>query len=166
MSSPPVDLGIPENYLPPEVIIDDENAIGPACDLWALGCTLFEIRRQMQIFYMVYGKDELLTEMVQYFGRLPEKWWSKWEARPEYFNEEGQRINLDGTMKETKITLEAALRHEVSLPPQKEGDEKKVLEISEEEIASCHDLLTKLFQYDPEKRLSAVEVVGHEWLKT
>jgi serine/threonine protein kinase len=65
MSSPPVELGIPDDYLPPEVM-KDEQSIRVACDLWALGCTLFEIRRQMQLFYMINGKDELLTEMTSF----------------------------------------------------------------------------------------------------
>ncbi|KAG5789521.1 hypothetical protein H9Q69_011422 [Fusarium xylarioides] len=73
-SSPPEDLGIPENYLPPEILLEHPDAIGPSCDLWALGCTLFEIREQLPLFYMIYDKDELLAEMVRFFGKLPGEW--------------------------------------------------------------------------------------------
>ncbi|KAK7433291.1 hypothetical protein QQZ08_000229 [Neonectria magnoliae] len=72
ISSPPDDLGIPENYLPPEVLLEEANAIGPACDLWALGCTLFEIRQQIPLFYMIFDDQELVAEMVRFFGKLPE----------------------------------------------------------------------------------------------
>jgi serine/threonine-protein kinase SRPK3 len=69
MSSPPADLGIPEEYLPPEVLIEGGAAIGVGSDLWALGCTLFEIRRQMALFYIINKKDELLAEMVYFFRK-------------------------------------------------------------------------------------------------
>lgn len=74
MSSPPTDVGIPENYLAPEAIMEDGTSISPGCDLWALGCTLFEIRRQMPLFYMINVTDELLAEMVQLIGKFPESW--------------------------------------------------------------------------------------------
>ncbi|KAL9573941.1 hypothetical protein ACKAV7_001933 [Fusarium commune] len=82
-SSPPEDLSIPENYLPPEILLECPDAIGPACDLWALGCTLFEISEQLPLFYMIFDRDELLAEMVRFFGKLPEDWWAMLEAREE-----------------------------------------------------------------------------------
>lgn len=73
IASPPADLGIPENYLPPEVLLDQEDATSQACDIWALGCTLFEIREQLALFYMIFDRDELLAEIVRFFGKLPEE---------------------------------------------------------------------------------------------
>ncbi|KAK7431274.1 hypothetical protein QQZ08_002045 [Neonectria magnoliae] len=88
-SSPPEDLGIPEHYLPPEVLLEEQEVIGPACDLWALGCTLFEIREQIPLFYMIYDKDELIAESARFFGKLPKEKWGKWEARGDWFDEDG-----------------------------------------------------------------------------
>jgi len=113
-SSPPADLGIPENYLPPEYLIEDRKSIGPACDLWALGCTLFEIRQQMSLFHMLRGKDDILAEMVDLFGKLPEPWWMKWEARAELFEEDGKRIIVEGTEEEVN-TLRSALNHKLEV---------------------------------------------------
>jgi serine/threonine protein kinase len=39
VTNPPEELGIPESYRPPELVL--ENTPGFECDLWALGCTLF-----------------------------------------------------------------------------------------------------------------------------
>lgn len=87
--SSPADLGIPENHLPPEILLDQENAVSKACDILALGCTLFEIREQLAFFYMIFDKDELLGEIVRLFGKLPKEWWEKWEAREHFLDEEG-----------------------------------------------------------------------------
>ncbi|RMZ77755.1 hypothetical protein DV737_g4221, partial [Chaetothyriales sp. CBS 132003] len=86
-SSPPADLGTPQHYLWPEVLLGQEHAIGLGCDLCALGCTLFEIWEQILLFYMIPDKDELLAEMVRFFGIPPQMWWDKWEARKNFFDD-------------------------------------------------------------------------------
>ncbi|TVY65765.1 Serine/threonine-protein kinase SRPK [Lachnellula suecica] len=163
-SSPPANLGIPENYLPPEVLVDfeDETAIGLGCDLWALGCTLFEIRRQMALFYMIEDPDELLAETVNFFGKLPETLWRKWEARADFFDDNGARVtNLDYEIH----TLDVALAHKLEVGKRESPDDKKVLAVSEKEQRLCKDLLLKLFAYTPGDRLSADEAARHDWFK-
>lgn len=159
ISSPPEDLGMPENYLPPEVLLDEENAIGLACDLWALGCTLFEIRKQIPLFYMIFDTNELLAEMVRFFGKPPQMWWDKWEARGDFFDEQGTWLQ-DGDDKE-EWSLEVAL----SKPIEVIEPVQKVLITSEAEQRLLADLLYKLFRYEGEKRLRVEEVLAHEWFK-
>lgn len=161
-SSPPEDLGIPENYLPPEILLECPDTIGPACDLWALGCTLFEIREQLPLFYMIYDKDELLSEMVRFFGKLPEDWWAKWEARGEYFDKDGKWL------REEDWSLEVALSKPIEIFESgekcKEGP-KKSLQTPEAEQRLMADLLYRLFKYDPSERISVEEVLRHEWFR-
>ncbi|KAF5643398.1 CMGC kinase [Fusarium tjaetaba] len=161
-SSPPEDLGIPENYLPPEILLEQPDMIGPACDLWALGCTLFEIREQLPLFYMIYDKDELLAEMVRFFGKLPEDWWAKWEAREEYFDANGKWL------REEDWSLEAALSKPIEIfesgEKYKEGPIKS-LQTPEAEQKLMADLLYRLFKYGPKERISAEDVLGHEWFR-
>jgi serine/threonine-protein kinase SRPK3 len=166
ISAPPIDLGIPENYLPPEILQGQENAIGPACDLWALGCTLFEIREQIPLFYMIFNKDDLLAEMVRFFGKPPKTWWDKWEARGNYFNDRGIWL-LHGDEKE-EWSLEVALSKPIEIihsGGDRNGEVQKALTTSKEEQSLMADLLYKLFRYEAEKRLSVEEVLAHEWFK-
>lgn len=166
ISSPPESLGIPENYLPPEVLLDEDNAIGPACDLWALGCTLFEIRQQIPLFYMIFDRDELLAETVRFFGKLPMSWWEKWEAREEFFDEQGKWIRHGDT---EEWTLEVLLSKNAEIVQPGKGDDPSkmnmVLATPKAEQRLMADLLYRLFCYNPASRASIKEVLEHEWFK-
>ena len=48
VSDPPLDLGIPQIYCSPEYALDKN--IGFGCDIWALGCRLFDIRKGRRLF--------------------------------------------------------------------------------------------------------------------
>lgn len=170
---PLTELDIPVNYLPPEILLEEANSIGPACDLWALGCTLFEIRQQIPLFYMIFDEDELLAEMVRFLGKLPERWWRKWEAKGEFFDESGRWLGdgdeeaMDGDEKEV-WSLEAALSKPVEIiqpGPGENGTRRRALVTPSEEQRLLADLLYKLLQYEPGKRIGAEEVLGHEWFR-
>lgn len=163
MSSPPSDLGIPEEYLPPEVIFKSENAIGVGCDIWALACTLCEIRSQLPLFYMTQDDDDLLSEMVCLFGKLPEPWWSKWQNREKFFDEDGAHVpSAMMTIDEKPWSLEATLDTQREMGGHL-GSEKKVFRIPEDEQKVLADLMRKVCVYDASQRPSVREVLQHEW---
>lgn len=115
---------------------------------------------------MIFDEDELLAEMVRFFGKLPEVWWDKWEAREDFFDDQGTWLR-DGDTKE-EWTLEVALSKPIEIVhPGKDDDAaaRRALITSEAEQKLIADLLYKLFRYEPEKRLSAEEVLAHEWFK-
>lgn len=76
-SLPPANLGMPDNYLPPDVLLEDAESIGLACDLWAPRYTLFEIRQKIALFYLIFDPEELPAEMIRFFSKFPERWWDK-----------------------------------------------------------------------------------------
>lgn len=148
ISSPPEDLGIPENYLPPEVLLEQENAISPACDLWALGCTLFEIREQLALFYMIFGKDELLAEMVRFFGKPPDGLWDRWEARGDFFNDQGVWLR-QGDDEDWSLEMALSKPTETIIQGEdREGEVERSLTTPTDEQALMADLLYKLFRWD------------------
>jgi serine/threonine protein kinase len=78
-SDPPADLGIPEAYCSAELVLD--KVVSTGSDLWALGCTLFEIRTGRKLFDMFDDDmDSHLYYMVLLLGKLPEPWWTAWKA--------------------------------------------------------------------------------------
>ncbi|KAK4185256.1 hypothetical protein QBC35DRAFT_21160, partial [Podospora australis] len=73
ISHPPKGVGTPGYYRSPEPIL--KNKFGIPSDLWALACTLFEIRTGRKLFDSFDDSDDdYLETMCMALGRLPEPW--------------------------------------------------------------------------------------------
>jgi len=92
---------------------------------------------------MLRGEDDILAEMVDLFGQLPEPWWMKWEARADFFEEDGKRIIVEGAEGEVN-TLRSALNHKLEVF-ERDSKDKMVFAVPEDEQKLCEDLLMKLF---------------------
>ena len=183
-SQPPEALGIPGPYRSPELILEQKAGYGS--DLWALGCTLFEIRTGRKLFDQFDDEDDVcLDAMVQVLGIMPEPWWSTtWVERKRLYEDRaddvGKAIAIwdqeqhDGTVSERIIhpsVAEGARSLSDKLAPglwhlsgESRGSDHH-REISPRERALFADLLSKLLTYAPEKRISASSALQHEWFK-
>jgi len=171
-SSPPQELGIPLLYCAPELIF--HNPAGPASDVWALACTLYEIRSCKRLLYAGFGEeDDVLMQLVQLFGKLPEPWWSSWEKRDLWFNEEGLPDKLldNGTPAANQHTLEGFLAQGYKYTYFADGlfsgedGEKKSVTIPADEIKDFANLLGRMFKYQPNERITAAMAATHPWLQ-
>ncbi|KAM0415651.1 hypothetical protein ACHAPT_013401 [Fusarium lateritium] len=158
-SSPLEAIGIPFHYLPPELLLDEPVAPSPAADLWALGCTLFEIRQQLPLFYASTKPDEKLAQIVCFFGKLPDELWNKWEARKYFFDDQGRWIGFSGPE-----SFENRLKRARKIFPG-ESAPRSSMTTPDAEQKLMTDLLYKLLRYEPSERLSAEKVLEHEWLQ-
>ncbi|RSL48245.1 hypothetical protein CEP54_013015 [Fusarium duplospermum] len=158
-SSPPKALGIPDSYKPPELLIGGSAAPGPCTDLWALGCTLFEVRQQIQLFYMLPTKNDIIAEIVRLFGKLPDSLWDKWDSRKKFFDD-----NAQGSRSEI-VTLETFLARKLESWGSEPGVIWSSLLTPEAERKQLADLIYKLLKYEAAKRYTAAEALEHKWLK-
>jgi serine/threonine-protein kinase SRPK3 len=85
-SSP--DIGTPKIYCAPEFLFGEARSV--SSDIWALGCTLFEIRTGTSLFRYKGrpSRDQTLIAMVRLLGDLPERWWSEWEKGHTWYQTE------------------------------------------------------------------------------
>ena len=189
ISTPTPDLGIPQVYLSPEYCL--ERKVGPSCDVWALGCTLFETRTGRKLFDSFDDdQDEYLFLVATILGKLPEPWWSEtWTARKRYFQDDtdsnGLVVAADNTKENGRTgygdgdiadiprvvidqsyprSLQAAIAEGLFYEYKNsiEGVERS---IPQKEIAIFADLLSKLLRYSPSERISPSEALEHEWFK-
>lgn len=184
-TNPPEDLGTPGPYRSPELMLD--NKCGPSSDVWALGCTLFEIRTGRKLF-RPFGDDDddYLESMCEILGKLPEPWWSTtWEIRRRLFKDE---VDANGHVVDANPPSEVASERPeiVSVHPSVPVGARSLLdalrpglwhmsahrpgsfhqEIPEAEKAALADLLGLLLDFDPAKRASVEDALEHEWFRS
>ena len=83
------ELQTPVLFLPPETTFS-KMSIGKPADVWTLGCTLYETLGERPLFEgFTPDKDDVIAEMVSTLGLLPQQWWELWQARGDFFLEDG-----------------------------------------------------------------------------
>ncbi|TGO53696.1 hypothetical protein BCON_0119g00200 [Botryotinia convoluta] len=78
-TAPSFDLGTPKSYCAPEFLFGCYRSV--ASDIWALGCTIFEIRTGSRLFKYdgIPKRDEMLIAAVRLLGAFPDEWWAAWK---------------------------------------------------------------------------------------
>jgi serine/threonine protein kinase len=183
-TKPPENLGVPGPYRSPELILDRKASIGS--DLWALGCSLFEVRTGRKLFDSLDDDDdEYLDGLVQVLGKLPEPWWATtWVNRKTFYENDEIEIepraavifSENGTIStgrsnsfvlpsvaEGARSLKDKLAPGLWYMPEKLPDSHR--EILETEIEIFVDLLQRLLEYKPEERISAADTAHHGWFE-
>lgn len=111
-STPPKELGIPRIYGSPELLLDKTAGFGS--DLWALGCTIFQIRTGRKLFNLFDQEiDDLLYSMVLLRGPLPEPWWTTWKLRKDIFKDEADAEGRAMKIKPLTAEQDAKMRSNV-----------------------------------------------------
>ena len=167
--SPPTNgVGTPVSYCSPELIL--ERKASRTSDLWALACTIFEIRSGFPLFESFVGSStEILEEMVRILGMPPESSHSlwikdgititnhaKWDGPA--LNERIRGIGLydeEPSIQDSDVT---PLNHHTLLEPPGRR-------VTGDEVDTLMDLLRRALNYIPEKRLSAEKVANHVWFE-
>ncbi|KAI1844726.1 hypothetical protein JX266_009182 [Neoarthrinium moseri] len=190
ITEPTEDLGIPQIYCSPEYVLD--RKVGLGCDLWALGCTLFEIRTGRKLFDTFDDDpDEYLCKVAMILGKMPEPWWSEvWEARKQFFKDDadeagkavevqrdvntgasnsGNEQNLAGWPQPVAVQQEPrSLQDSLSsglFIESRYGPDGIHRAMPKEEIDIFSDLLSKLLVFCPEDRLTASQALEHQFFK-
>lgn len=146
---------VPCIYAAPEQLLRDSGPLSFSTDIWALAVLFHMIfSGATGLFSSYYGiEKEVLREMVRTLGKFPEEWWSKYEARKEYFDE-------DGNLKLDSKKLAPISARFLKVYPGKD--------LSEADVQQLEMLLRKMVVYDVRQRITAQEVVDSipaSWLQ-
>ena len=167
-SPPSYGVGTPVSYCSPELIL--ESKASKASDIWALACTIFELRSGFPLFESFTGSSkEVLEEMGRLLGPPPTSTHSLWRkneitvAQHAQINELalGEHVGRIG-MDDHDVYLHddeatAPNNHTSLHEPLGRG-------ITGDEANDLTDMLRRALNYTPEKRLSAGEIANHPWL--
>ncbi|KAF8331530.1 kinase-like domain-containing protein [Amanita rubescens] len=153
------------HYFSPEATLEDR--VSTASDIWGLACTIFEIRAGFSLFgsFFAHHPSVVLVNIVLTLGKLPEPWWSAFEGRHEWFEENGEPKPPG-----KKSTIQEKLRMIGAKDTPPDADEGPMIEpvgtrLEEGELVLLGDLLEKMLKYRPEERITIREVVHHPWFK-
>jgi len=140
----------------PEVILKqpyDEKA-----DVWALACTIFRLVTLQPLIplWVTLDReatdDEHMKNLIDRFGKLPGFLRSKWTRADEH-------IDAEGNIKEPEYDDD-----DYQFGDMWQGVRlAKPKDMSDAEAKVFHDLLLKMLDYEPSKRLSTKEVLEHPW---
>ncbi|KAH7308451.1 kinase-like domain-containing protein [Stachybotrys elegans] len=168
-SSPPPAPSAPPANLPPEAILRQPNSMGESCDIWAWGCTIFTIRLQTPIHPKTYNDDEILGETMRVMGRFPDELYNKWEERSSFFDPDGEWYI--SSKEKLDCSIEDKLAHSRRYCPVRRYHNhghprpSRSLSVPGPERYLLGDLLHKIFVYDAKQRISARDILDHEWFK-
>ncbi|TGO17518.1 hypothetical protein BTUL_0017g00990 [Botrytis tulipae] len=87
-TAPSFDLGTPKSYCAPEFLFGCYRSV--ASDIWALGCTIFEIRTGSRLFKYdgIPKRDEMLIAAVRLLGTFPDDWWAAWKEGLRWYKQQ------------------------------------------------------------------------------
>ena len=144
-------------YRPPENILHD--FYNTKADIWSMGCILFETLTGDFLFDIDHEKyndsldrdKELLVQMYNILGEISNGDIDRSIYKNDLFDSGSNRL-LD-------VASERFNKKSFSeLISESQG------KLSQSEIGEVIDLFNNIFVYDPTKRLSADEILGHKWL--
>ncbi|KAE8154969.1 kinase-like domain-containing protein [Aspergillus avenaceus] len=148
---------VPDTLVPPEIRFESEKPLSFPSDIWTLACTIWTILGQRPLFEGYNPSSDCVVKgQVDTLGKLPLQWWLQWDSRARWFNEDGTRHSGANAR-----PLVQRFRDTVQEPRRKCGMGEMGLE---EEIA-LFDMLHAMLAFRPEERLTAVEVMGCEWMQ-
>ncbi|KAI2770435.1 kinase-like protein [Daldinia loculata] len=193
VQDPPRSTGIPNLYAAPEVMFQGTGILGFHSDLWALACTLYEVRTGSPLFKDFYGSDlsNTVRQIESYLGPLPQKYRTKYvemlrdipgasglsisnhtsqSDKPTTPSKRGSRPGTPDSNKSTESntdTFEATLGRErrryKRIIPGQQPEPIKY-RYPKEDVLGLADLLRKLIKYDPAERINTEAVMSHPWI--
>lgn len=129
-------------YRPPELLMGCKK-YAPSIDLWSIGCIFFELMVRKPLFT---GNTEIeqLTMIFNELGYPTQEKWPSFTKLPNF-----------KSCKKSSVNKQFSLHKYFNVPNNAD------LALSKNGM----DLLTRLLEYDPEKRITAAEALEHPYFK-
>ena len=147
---PPPSLGAPIDFFPPELCFG--YAPSTRSDVWQLACVLYVVHARVPMFPTFFRIFEMLIgTIVSYLGPLPQEWKGRFMFDEYGYREEGRlRDTAEPAWwfgdKTSEKSIDSRLSEDAShLPIHQQNEHVRLL----------HDMVA----YEPEKRLSAADVI-------
>ncbi|KAL9597210.1 MAG: hypothetical protein Q9219_005297 [cf. Caloplaca sp. 3 TL-2023] len=169
-SSPPSNgVGTPVSYRSPELILKRKASMWS--DVWALSCTMFELRSGFPLFEsFLNSTQQVLEQILKILGPPPDELWASlkpYDIHQVQFETSGSSL-LTEQVSSIGQDDEEPLGDGTSLwlteLPTFNLLENTGTRISKDEINALAGLLQRTLQFHPEERLPVAALLRHKWL--
>lgn len=151
------DCHTPLPMRPPEARFEPHTPLSYSADIWNLAVTIWEILGMKALFSNEYiTEDEMVSEHIDVLGPMPTCWYARWEARGEFFDQDGRP-----TEREVWPELEQAFEKGV----QSYRRQREMGEFGVEETRAILNLMRQMLTFQPEGRPTIEEVLNSKWMR-
>ncbi|KAH8783729.1 kinase domain-containing protein [Hyaloscypha finlandica] len=159
-SRPCYHLRIPMLYRSPEALFAEKEGtpIGLAADVWALACVIYDLFAKGTLFEcFVPDADDVFAENISLLGKPPQRWWDMWEAKGDFFNENGEWNIKSKRVSDGKyMSMKTRMGY---IAEDREGS------ITGEELEDLTGLLEQMLRWLPDDRATAEELTNGRWMQ-
>lgn len=142
---------------PAESMFDPDAPLSFSADIWSLAVAIWDIVGMGSLFYnALTTQDENMAQMIDLLGPPPASWLDRWEARSDFFDDDG----CPKDDRDVWPNLEDAFEKQV----QRKRYEMSRGEFGDEEAAAFLDMMTQMLRFTPEHRPTARRILGCEWM--
>jgi serine/threonine-protein kinase PRP4 len=161
----PTPLWLPGSpfYRAPEVILGRE--VGPGVDMWALGCTLYELYTS-RILFKGHGNNQILGDIMAVTGKPAGKYLRRGVHFAQHFDE---NLNfrtwaVDEATQRSKTIVVANLQPTRNLSDELYGAHEALTPGEHAKVGQLAALLTAMLAFNPEKRITPSEALQHPFI--
>lgn len=134
-------------------------------DIWTLACTIWDVFGKGPPFEAFpVSLDDVTTEQVEMLGRLPERWWNKWETRNNWFDDTGCK-NVKEDLRQWYGNSSRDWDQRFQETIQGPRERRKVGTFSEEEKDAFTNMLKSMLVFEPSQRATIQDVMRCEWMQ-
>mmetsp|Transcript_14649 Transcript_14649/g.26369 ORF Transcript_14649/g.26369 Transcript_14649/m.26369 type:complete len:619 (+) Transcript_14649:5-1861(+) len=152
-------------YRAPEIMLGikyDEQS-----DIWSIGCVLYELYTA-KILYPGKNNNDMLRYHMEYNGNFPKRLIKKGKFKDMHFDENQHylQVKVDPLSKlELKQPRKDLQTPNKSFLKALKSHSSKLDEKGRKKLVQLADLLTKMFNMDPQRRLTVEQCLQHPFIK-
>ncbi|PYH31868.1 kinase-like protein [Aspergillus neoniger CBS 115656] len=146
----------PVPYCPPEALFEPQAPLSYPADIWSLATAVWEILGMKAIFSTEAPEDEVTSQQIDVLGPMPQTWYSAWEERSYFFDEDGRPVEGREVWPVLDLAFEQGVRDY-----RRQGG---VGDFGDDETAAILELMRGMLRFKPEERLTIEEVLQSEWI--
>lgn len=155
-------------YRAPELFLNMTDCIHQSIDIWALGCTLFELYSG-RILFTGYDSVDMLKQIMDRKGKISHKLLRKSKDCWKYFDEADNYVFLYTPPSHGSDSYTIVRRLNIPFHPEK-SIKQLLFEISSSDdnvelLSLFADLLERCLCIDPSSRLTCFDALNHSFFK-